>query len=73
MGKVEDDFDKEVKDLKEYIALATVDAKNYQKTNLLLVKHLTKDENIPGVYVTLNKPFENIKQQFEKTGIDTKQ
>ncbi|MFH1331792.1 MAG: ATPase domain-containing protein [archaeon] len=72
MGKMEDEFDKEVKDLKEYIALATVDAENYQKTNLLLVKHLTKDEKIPGVYVTLNKPFEVMKKEFEKTGINTK-
>ncbi len=72
MGKVEEDFDKGVKDLKEYIALATVGAKNYQDTNILLVKHLTKDKNTPGVYVTLNKPFENIKKEFEKKGVNTK-
>jgi KaiC/GvpD/RAD55 family RecA-like ATPase len=72
MGKVEDDFDKEVKDLKEYIALATVDAKSYNKTNLLLVKHLTNDEKVPGVYVTLNKPFETMKKEFERVGVDTK-
>lgn len=72
MGKIEEEFDREVKDLKEYIALATVDAKNYQKTNLLLVKHLTKNKKIPGVYVTLNKPFEVMKKEFQKTGIDTR-
>lgn len=71
MGKIED-FDKEVKDLKEFIALATVSAKEYQKTNIELVKHLTKDKNIPGVYVTLNKPFETMKAVLEKGSVDTR-
>jgi len=71
MGKVEESFDNGVKDLKEYIALATVDAKNYKETNLLLIKHLTNDKNTPGVYVTLNKPFETIKNEFEKNKINT--
>lgn len=71
MGKIEE-FDREVKDLKEFIALATVSAKDYQKTNIQLVKHLTKKKNIPGVYVTLNKPFVTMKSVLEKNGVDTK-
>jgi len=71
MGKIED-FDKEVKNLKEFIALATVSAKDYQKTNIELVKHLTKDKNIPGVYVTLNKPFDKMKSVLEKGSVDTR-
>lgn len=70
MGKIEE-FSDEVKDLKEFIALATVSAKEYQKTNIALVKHFTQDNNIPGVYVTLNKPYENVKVQLEKGGVDT--
>ncbi|MDI6737431.1 MAG: ATPase domain-containing protein [Nanoarchaeota archaeon] len=71
MGKIED-FSKEVKGLKEFIALATVSAKEYQKTNIGLVKHFTTKENIPGVYVTLNKPYENMKILLEKSGVDTR-
>jgi len=71
MGSI-DDFDKEVKDLKEFIALATVSAEEYQKTNIQLVKHLTQKKNIPGVYVTLNKPFEVMKSTLEKGGVDTR-
>jgi len=71
MGNIED-FDKEVKNLKEFIVLATVSAKEYQNTNIELVKHLTKDKNTPGVYVTLNKPFESMKSILEKGGVDTR-
>jgi len=65
------DFKKEVKDLKEFVALATVSAKNYQKTNVDLIKHLTKDKKIPGVYVTLNRPFSSVRKLLEKGGVDT--
>ncbi len=71
MAKVEEEFKKKLKGLKEYVALATVDAKSYQKTNLNIVKHLITDKNIPGVYVTLNKPFENMEKIFRKEKIDT--
>jgi len=71
MGKIER-FAEEMKDFKEFIALATVSAKDYQKNNIKLVRYLTKDKNIPGVYVTLNKPFETIKSVLEKDGVDTR-
>ena len=67
---VKERLDKELKNLSEYIALATVNAKNYQKTNVEIVKHLTKDKNTPGVYVTLNKPYDVMKKVFEKFGIE---
>lgn len=70
MGEIED-FDKEVKNLKEFIALATVSAKSYQKINIELIRHLTKTKNVPGVYVTLNKPFDIIKSVLEGKGVDT--
>ena len=66
MAKIKQEFKEKVKDLKEYVALATVDAKNYQKTNLEIISHLTEDKNIPGVYVTLNKPFETMQKIFKK-------
>ena len=57
--------------MKEYVVLATVKAKDYQRTNLELIKHLTGVENIPGVYVTLSKPFETVESMFKRKGIDT--
>ena len=70
MDDVEKIFEKELKGVKEYVALATVAAKKYQKTNLDIIKHLTEEENVPGVYVTLNKPFSVIKGLFIKNKID---
>jgi KaiC/GvpD/RAD55 family RecA-like ATPase len=69
MTNVDEEFDKKLKDLKEYVALATVGAKHYQETNLSIIKHLT-DNNVPGVYVTLNKPFKTMQGIFKKKGID---
>ena len=72
MAEAGDEFKKSVKDLKKYIVLATVDAKLYQKTNLGIIKHLIDKENIPGVYVSLNKPYETMKEIFKKDKIDTR-
>ena len=55
---IKDKFKKEVKGLKDYIVLVTVDAKNYQKSNLEILSLLVNEQNTPGVYVTLNKPFD---------------
>ena len=62
----------QLKDLKEFVVLATVKAKDYQKTNLEIVRNLTEDMNIPGVYVTLNKPYSAMKDILKKAGIDTR-
>lgn len=69
--KVGDKFREKVKDLKEYVALATVEASKYQKTNLEIIKRIISEENIPGVYVTLNKPFRIMKDVFKKENIDS--
>lgn len=71
MTKVEKEL-KQLKELKEFVVLATVKAKDYQKTNLEIVKHLTADMSIPGVYVTLNKPYSVMKNIFEKSKIDAR-
>ena len=71
MSSLTDELQK-VKDLKEFIALATVDAKKYQETNLEIIKHLTQQDNIPGVYVTLNKPFKTMQELFKKKDIDAR-
>ncbi|MBU0629256.1 MAG: hypothetical protein KKC75_08780 [Nanoarchaeota archaeon] len=72
MEKVKDEFEKKVKDLKQYVALATVNARSYEKTNLEIIRHLIEDDNIPGVYVTLNKPFNSMIDTLKKAKIDTR-
>ena len=65
-------FDKEVKSLKDYILLITVDAKNYQKAVVDVVKSLVTDQRIPGIYVTLNKPFDIMQRILANNNIDTR-
>lgn len=61
----------ELSRMHDYVALASIEAENYQEINLEIIKSLTK-KNIPGVYVTLNKPFVTIQKLFKKAGIDTR-
>lgn len=72
MLEVKETFKKEVKSLKDYILLVTVDAKSYQKAAVELIKFLVAEQNTPGVYVTLNKPFDIIKRNLDSNGIDTR-
>jgi|TARA_Y100000310_G_scaffold335068_1_gene416227 type II secretory pathway predicted ATPase ExeA len=46
---VKSKFKKEVKNLKDYIILVTVDAKSYQKSNLEILKLLVNEQKTPGV------------------------
>ena len=59
----------ELTQAKEYVALAKIKAAAYQKTNVEIIKYLTADQNTPGVYVTLNKPFETMKKLFTQQGV----
>ena len=52
-----------------YVALAIVDAEKYQQTNSRIIKGLIK-KSLPGVYVSLNRPYEDIKSYFEKQKIN---
>ena len=72
MLEVKETFKSEFKGLKDYILLVTVDAKNYQKTALDLVKFFVNEQNIPGVYVTLNKPFEILQRTFAANNVDSR-
>ena len=72
MLEVKEIFKKEVNSLKDYILLVTVDAKNYQKAVIDVVKLLVNDQQTPGVYVTLNKPYDIIQRILSKNGVDTR-
>ncbi len=56
----------------EYIALVLVDAKSYQQKTIDIIKRLTEEENTPGVYVTLNKPFQTTQRILGDAGVDTR-
>lgn len=72
MLELKETFKKEIKSLKEYIFLITTDAKSYQKTVIDVVKFLVNEQGIPGVYVTLNKPYEVMQRVFSNNGIDVR-
>ena len=65
-------FKKGVKDLKDYIVLITVNASNYQKSNLEILDLLVNDQKTPGVYVTLNKPFDIMQRLLKQNKIDSR-
>lgn len=68
---IKSDYKEELKDLKEYVALALVTPEKYQSTNIEFVKTLVNEQKTPGIYVTLNKPYKTLKTIFEKEKIDT--
>lgn len=72
MLEIKETFKKEVKSLKDYILLITVDAKNYQKTAIDIVKFLINEQGISGVYVTLNKPYDIMQRTLASNNIDTR-
>ena len=63
-------FKKGVKGLEDYIVLVTVDPNAYQKSNLEIISLLVKDQKTPGVYVTLNKPFNVMQRLLKQNRID---
>ena len=65
-------FSKEVKGLGNYIILVSVEPSVYQKSNLEIINLLVNEQKIPGVYVTLNKPFDVMKRLFKQKKIDSR-
>ncbi len=70
MLETKETFRKEVSSLKDYLLLLTVDAKNYNETTIDTLRFLINEQHIPGVYVTLNKPFEVIQRNLQNNNID---
>jgi len=63
-------FKKEVKNLKDYIVLVRVSSGDYKKANIEILKLLVNEQKIPGIYVTLNKPFEVMQRLLKQNKID---
>lgn len=72
MLEIKETFKNEFKSLKDYVLLITVDAKNYQKAVIDLMKYLLNEKSIPGVYVALNKPYEIMQRTFAVNNIDSR-
>ena len=72
MLELKETFKKEVKSLKDYILLITVDSRTYQKAYIDIVKFLVNEQGTPGIYVTLNKPYEIIQRNFAGSNIDSR-
>jgi KaiC/GvpD/RAD55 family RecA-like ATPase len=74
---------KNVKDVKEllgylssmpksFIVLINVGAEDYVKTNIEILKALANKGRLPGVYITVNKPYTVMESLLEENGVDTK-
>lgn len=48
------------------ISLVLTNAKKYNETNISLADYMINTKGIPGVYVTLNKPYHTMKKNLEK-------
>ena len=70
MLEAKETFRKEVSSLKDYILLLTVSAKSYNNITIDTLRFLINEQHIPGVYVTLNKPYEVIQRNLQNNNID---
>lgn len=63
-------FKKEVSGLSDYVALVTVSAKTYQESNIEIVGFLVDEQKIPGIYVTLNKPYDAVQRLLKGKNVN---
>lgn len=55
---------------KDFIVLVNVDAEDYLRTNIEVLKVLANEDSLPGVYITVNKPYSTIKRILENGGVN---
>lgn len=56
---------------KEFIVLVNVRAEDYLKVNLEILKGLANDNKIPGVYITVNKPYRTMKKLLDDNKVNS--
>lgn len=56
---------------KDFVVLINVSAEDYLRTNIEVLKVLTNEDKLPGVYITVNKPYDTIKRVLDESGVDT--
>ncbi|HLD12639.1 MAG TPA: ATPase domain-containing protein [Candidatus Nanoarchaeia archaeon] len=64
------EFGKQLGNRNDYVALTKVEAQSYNEANISIIKFLTNQQKIPGVYVTLNKPYMTVKEELKKQGVN---
>jgi len=52
------------------IALVVADSDSYVEANMEILDYLVGDEGLPGIYVTINKPYNTIVDVLEEHGVD---
>ena len=72
LPNIRDDFKKKVSKLEDYITLVVANAKNYEILSEEILKYLLLVDKIPGVYITLNKPYDIILRKFKDKKIDNR-
>lgn len=66
------DFKKELKDLEENPIISFLVAEDkYNETNISILKILINEFKMPGVYITVNKPYKSVAGTLKNNGIDT--
>ncbi|MDY6774076.1 MAG: hypothetical protein SVS85_02650 [Candidatus Nanohaloarchaea archaeon] len=53
------------------VALLVSEADEYVDTNTEVLNHLITEDGLPGVYVTVNKPYDTVKDILEERGVPT--
>lgn len=56
----------------DFVALLIVDAEKFSETNIELVKILKHENRLPGVYITGNVPYRNLKSHFDSHKVNLK-
>ncbi len=65
-----DKFMKNLESLnKNDITMIMVNAEDYLTANLHILKYLCNVKNLPGIYITINRPYHSIKRVFQEHGI----
>ncbi len=67
------DLEKELKELPQNsIALILVSTDAYAQTNIRILDIFVNKRKMPGIYITVNKPYKTIVPYLEQKGINTK-
>ncbi len=60
----------ELAGMDSYIALMLVDMKGYQRASIDALKYFSIEEGIPGVYISINRPYSSLKSILLREKID---
>lgn len=56
---------------RSFVVLITVSAEDYARANTEILKVLANDDNLPGLYITINKPYITMKRSLDEAGVKT--